>query len=97
MAKSTGNKRPTKIPVKTEEIKINQPKMKSTINGLVELPDREVKIEKRKFIKVFENESPDKFKEMGDRVFNKELKWSHYGTENLLGVHYYLILKSQTI
>jgi hypothetical protein len=45
-----------------------------------------------KYIKISSNESSEKFKELGDRVQRKELKWAYFATENSIGMHYYLIL-----
>jgi hypothetical protein len=69
-------------------------KLVSTKSGLVEVPikDEVKKSSKDKFLKVSANESSEFFKEIGERVQKKELKWSYYSTENNSGVHYYLIL-----
>lgn len=47
-----------------------------------------------KYIKVLSTESVEKFKEMGELINKKKVKWSYYKVENSFGVHYYLKLKS---
>jgi len=46
-----------------------------------------------KFEKISNVGNQDKFKEMGKRVQNHELLWSHFAIENNIGYHYYLKLK----
>jgi hypothetical protein len=46
-----------------------------------------------KFIKVLATESEERFKEMGDLINQKKIKWMYYKIENTIGVHYYLKLK----
>lgn len=45
------------------------------------------------YIRLPITESIDKFKEIGELVKKKKLKWAYYVVENNIGVHYYLILK----
>jgi hypothetical protein len=47
-----------------------------------------------RFIKVLSTESEEKFKEMGELINNRKIKWMYYKIENSIGVHYYLKLKS---
>lgn len=63
--------------------------MKKTIN---KRPRKRI-LNEKKYIKISSNETNDKFKELGERVQKKELKWSYYVIENLIGMHYYLKLK----
>jgi hypothetical protein len=77
---------------------IDKPKKKALPKGGKKLPPK-VKIERKskavdmtKYIKISSNESSEKFKELGDRVQRKELKWAYFATENSIGMHYYLIL-----
>lgn len=70
-------------------------KMVITKNGIEMIdvkPEEPKKKDINKYVKVLTTESSDVFKNIGDRVSKKELKWSHYSTENSIGVHYYLIL-----
>ena len=74
-------------------------KMVSTKNGLVEVPikveeSKALRFDSRKFVRVQENEGEAKFKEMGDRIMRKELKWAYYTTENNIGTHYYTIINT---
>ena len=101
---SSANKRPAKVtPVKAEpkkriETKPSTPtKMVTTKNGLVEVKVKETKSDGRKYVKVLATESIDRFKEMGERVFKKELRWAYYATENSVGAHYYLIINTVKI
>lgn len=47
-----------------------------------------------RYIKVLSTESEDKFKQMGELINKKMIKWLYYKIENSVGVHYYLKLKS---
>ena len=61
----------------------------------IEYVEPRVEVKKKdnnKYHKILANESSQVFKEAGDRVAKKELKWAYYTTENNIGVHYYLIL-----
>lgn len=70
--------------------------------GIKKLPpkvvDKEIPVTKskrfdsKKYIRISSDESTEKFKELGERVQKKELKWSYFATENSIGMHYYLIL-----
>jgi hypothetical protein len=100
--KKTTNKRPAKIV--TKEIKSvdsdESIKLVSTKNGLAETTNKNVKISKidnQKFIKILATDPIEKFKEIGEKVLKKEVKWVFYATENFVGVHYYLILKTDKV
>lgn len=68
--------------------------------GLRKLPPRLPKEEKvkkfddRKYVRVLITEPEARFREVGEAVGRKELKWVFYTTENLIGVHYYLKLNT---
>ena len=85
-----------KVPIKKEPLNTLPPKkMVITKNGIeyVEAkPEEPKKKDNNKYVKVSTNEPSEVFKEIGDRVGRKELKWAYYTTENSVGVHYYLIL-----
>ncbi len=56
-------------------------------------PEKKVKkFDEKKYVKISSNEPSEKFKELGERVQKKELKWAYFATENFIGMHYYLIL-----
>lgn len=101
-AKKTINKRPAKT-VSKEIKSVNSDesiKLVSTKNGLVETTNKNVKGSKsdnQKFIKILATDPIEKFKEMGEKVFKKEVKWVFYTIENFVGVHYYLILNTATV
>jgi hypothetical protein len=89
-----------KKPVKTKSKVTNKlpPKYKTTKNGLELVEDKEskpVRFDNRKYVRISENESREKFQEIGERVYRKELKWVYYCLENNVGFHYYLILKKE--
>jgi hypothetical protein len=46
-----------------------------------------------KFIRVALNEPASRFVEMGEMVYNKEVKWAYFSSDGNTGYHYYLILK----
>ena len=74
--------------------KLPPKKMVITKQG-IEYVEPRVEVKKKdnnKYHKILANESSQVFKEAGDRVAKKELKWAYYTTENNIGVHYYLIL-----
>ena len=57
-------------------------------------PKKKVGVEQKgfnseKYVRLSDNDSTDRFKEIGKRVFRKELKWIKHSD----GFHYYLILK----
>lgn len=87
-----------KVPVKKVESAMNKlppKKMIITKNGIEEVEvklDTTRKSDGKKYVKVLATEASTVFKEIGDRVAKKELKWSYYTTENNIGVHYYQIL-----
>ncbi len=71
------------------------PKLVQTKQGLMEVKETPVESKPKnngKFVKVLSTESRDFFREIGERVARKELKWMYYTVENSVGVHYYLIL-----
>jgi hypothetical protein len=83
---------------KTRVINKLPPKLKITKNGIETLPqveDKPLRFDSKKYVKIAETESIEKFKELGERVNKKELKWIYYTTENNVGIHYYLILNTQ--
>ena len=80
--KKSGNKRPPKV---IENVTRTKPI----------IPKKDVKsksAKERKYLKVLASESIEVFREIGERVFKKELKWAYYAIENSKGTHYYLIL-----
>ena len=92
-------------PKKTAPSKKNQIKQKSepdikvklvpTKNGLIEVkvkPDTEPKKDTRKYVKVYENDSLEKRKEVRERVHRKEIKFAYYASEGSQGVWYYVII-----
>lgn len=48
-----------------------------------------------KYLKVCLGESDERFKEVGEMVFKKELKWAYFATDNNQSCHFYRILKKQ--
>jgi hypothetical protein len=82
------NKRPPKATVPNQ-------KMITTPKGLVPAPVRAERPKKpnlNKYVQVKDTESRATFVDIGERVQRKELKWSYFGVENSVGIHYYLIL-----
>jgi len=70
-------------------------KLVATKQGLVEVKVKQQKEEKkdtRKYVKVYENDPPEKRKEIGERVYRKEIKFAYYASEGSQGVWYYVIL-----
>lgn len=70
-------------------------KLISTKQGLVEVKvkqDSQTKKDTRKYVKVYENDPPEKRKEIGEKVFKKEIKFAYYASEGSQGVWYYVIL-----
>jgi hypothetical protein len=70
-------------------------KLVSTKQGLVEVKVRnegKSKKDTRKYVKVYENDPPEKRKEIGERIFKKEIKFAYYASEGSQGVWYYVIL-----
>jgi hypothetical protein len=65
-----------------------------TKQGLVEVDVKKQKESKTKFdfVKVTQNDPIEKCREIGERVFKKEIRFSHFTTENNIGVRYYLVL-----
>lgn len=97
--KKAVKKAPKKTPKKAiKKAVLNKlpPKMIVTKNGLVQAPvidkNREPNIDKNKYVKVPENAPIETFREVGERVQKKELKWVRYSIENFVGIHYYVIL-----
>lgn len=90
------SKRPVKKPatvkkavaIKKKKVTGKLPPKKAEVK-----PVKEPKKTVDKYLKVFEDESIEVFKEIGERIFRKELKWKCYSTENYKGVHVFLILK----
>ena len=69
-------------------------KIISTKQGLIEVEVKkdEKKKDTRKYIKVAENESQEKCKEIGERVYKKEIKFAYYASDGSMGYRYYVIL-----
>lgn len=81
-----------------KKVKKLPPKLKITPQGIQEVPVEEsktIRFDNKKFVRILETEPIDKFKELGERVFKKELKWIYFAVENNVGVHYYMILNSK--
>jgi hypothetical protein len=83
--------------------KVNKPEPKvdakvkfiSTKQGLVEVKvknEAQSKKDNRKYVKVYENDPPEKRKEIGERIFKKEIKFAYYASEGSQGVWYYVVL-----
>jgi len=90
------NKRPTKkatVVKKTAVVKKKKTTGKLPPKKIEVKPAKEPKKIVDKYLKVFEDEPIEVFKEIGERIFRKELKWKCYSTENYKGVHIFLILK----
>lgn len=103
--KTTKKSLPTKTVTKKVGKKTGKPKpqpvgkvpqrLKITKNGIESIAVTETKaprFDSKKYVRILETESSDKFKELGERVQRKELKWILYAVENNVGVHYYVIL-----
>lgn len=93
----TGSKKPEPTPKKEESTinKLPPKKMVITKTGIDEVEVRlqtARKSDGKKYLKVSSTETISVFKEIGDRVSKKELKWAYYTIENNIGVHYYQIL-----
>ena len=58
--------------------------------------DKVPRFDNKKFVRIAENEPQIKFKEIGDRVNHKEVKFLYFTTENNVGVYYYRILDNET-
>jgi hypothetical protein len=88
--KKTIKKPAPKPPVETKPTT----RMVATKQGLVEVEVKpeEKKKDTRKYVKVAENESVEKCKEIGERVFRKEIKFAYYASEGSIGYRYYVIL-----
>jgi threonine synthase len=88
----------SKIVKKIEPInKLPPKKVVITKNGIEYLdvkPEEAKKKDNNKYLKMPITEPSGSFKEVGERVARKELKWAYYTTENNVGVHYYLILNT---
>ena len=73
-----------------------KPQLRVTKNGIETLPPAEelepIRFNNKKFVRVAETESEETFKEIGERVSRKELKWIYYAVDNNVGTHYYVIL-----
>lgn len=80
----------------TKKEVVSEPKTKliSTKQGLVEVKIKkdETKKDTRKYVKVAENEPIEKCREIGERVFRKEIKFAYYASEGSIGYRYYVIL-----
>lgn len=50
-----------------------------------------IKVGKNRYVKVPITE-PQLFREIGERVAKKELKWAYFAVEHNIGIHHYLIL-----
>lgn len=88
------------VPVPKKESSVNKlppKKMIITKSGIEEVEvklDTTRKSDGKKYVKVLSTEAAEVFKEIGDKVAKKELKWSYFTTENNIGVHYYQILNN---
>ncbi len=74
------------------------PRLKITKNGIETLPPVDTKaprFDSKKYVRIAENEPQEKFRELGERVAKKELKWVYYAVDNNVGMHYYLILNTK--
>lgn len=98
-AKSKTIKRPKKsVPKKATPKKVakKSPAKKSGGNKLPpkkKAGDEKLKrFDSKRYVRISSDEPAEKFKELGERVQKKELKWSYFTTENSIGMHYYLIL-----
>ena len=61
--------------------------------GVVKEKETKIKrFDSKKYVRISADEPAEKFKELGERVQKRELKWSYFTTENSIGMHYYLIL-----
>jgi hypothetical protein len=82
------------VPKPAAETKKPETRMIATKQGLVEVEVKkeEKKKDTRKYIKVPENESVEKCKEIGERVFRKEIKFAYYASDGSMGYRYYVIL-----
>jgi hypothetical protein len=87
---------PKKNTVSKPELKLDtNVKLVSTKQGLVEVKVRnegQSKKDTRKYVKIYENDPPEKRKEIGERIFKKEIKFAYYASEGSQGVWYYVIL-----
>lgn len=69
-------------------------RMIATKQGLVEVKvnNEEKKKDTRKYVKVADNDPIEKCREIGERVFRKEIKFAYYASEGSTGYRYYVIL-----
>jgi hypothetical protein len=85
------------VPAK-KNIKKQDPNSKTKIivtkQGLVEVKVKSnpEKKDNRKYIKIGDNESPEKIKEFNERMMRKEIKFAYYASEGNTGFRYYVIL-----
>lgn len=81
-----------------KKIKKLPPKLKITPQGIEEVPVEEsktIRFDNKRFVRIQETEPSHMFKELGERVSRKELKWVYYAVENNVGVHYYMIINAK--
>lgn len=71
-------------------------KLVITKNGLQLVEEKTIsKQAKINYLKMPSTEPSTAFKEVGDRVARKELKYAHFGTENGVGTYFYEILNTE--
>lgn len=58
-------------------------------------PQTSTRVSGRKYLRVPESEPDTVFKNIGEQVATKALKWSYFAIENNVGVHYYQVLNQQ--
>jgi hypothetical protein len=79
--------------VKKTATKKGGKKLPPKVKEVILKPEKKAKkLDENKYIKISSSEPSEKFKEFGERVQRKELKWAYFATENSIGMHYYLIL-----
>lgn len=67
-------------------------KKKPIKSGKKKLPPKkkDVKVDLPKTIRISDKEPASKFREIGEMVLKKELRWLYYAVDNFVGYHYYL-------
>lgn len=55
--------------------------------------NKPVGVKEYKYVRVSEKAGQEKFKEMGERILNKELVWGYFAIDGNVSYHYYRILK----
>lgn len=93
MAKERKRIKPTRI--KQNGPRKRPPKESLRIKSVIKDEEKDstkIKVHKKideRYIRVCENESIERFKEMGELVNKKEVKWVRYAVENSKGYHFY--------